>query len=207
MLRLVLCWSRYYMSIKIHYKHLSLVWGADRQICLRSLGFLVMPNDAKQWSQGTDFYIRTKQPWYFFSCIPKGFWSPAFDFNIGVPIKQSHSYTLTSAILKFDVCEVTMMSTPNVLTAELRDLLYNQCIGNTCWSSIFIYPTGRIRVCKIRFVWQHWWKSQKNFSGVQEMSINVSAVMYLDWHTVCQSIYDILYSNEDTICGSSVVPD
>ena len=152
-----------------------------------------MPNDAKQWSQGTDFYIRTKQPWYFFSCIPKGFWSPAFDFNIGVPIKQSHSYTLTSAILKFDVCEATMMSTPNVLAAELRDLLYNQCIGNTCWSSIFIYPTGRIRVCKIRFVWQHWWKSQKNLSGVQEMSINVSAVMYLDWHTVCQLIYDILY--------------
>ena len=35
---------------------------------------------------------------------------------------------------------------------ESRDLLYNQCIDNACCYSFFIYPTGRIRVCKIRFV-------------------------------------------------------
>ena len=56
---------------------------------------------------------------------------------------------LTSAILKFDVA---MTTTPNVLTTELRDLLYNQCIDNTCCYSMFVYPMGRIRVCKIRFV-------------------------------------------------------
>ena len=58
-----------------------------------------------------------------------------------------------SVILKVDVVsDVAMTSTSNVLTTELRDLLYNQCIDNTCCYSFFIYPTGRIRVCEIRFV-------------------------------------------------------
>ena len=79
------------------------------------------------------------------------FLSPAFDFNIGVAINESCSYTLTFTILKVDV---TMTSTPSVLTTELCDLLYmyNQCIDNMCCYSFFIYPTGWIRVCKIRFV-------------------------------------------------------
>ena len=86
---------------------------------------------------------------FFFS---QTFWSPAFDFKVGIAINEWHSYALTSTILKVDVlCDVTMMSTPNI-TTELRDLLYNQCIDNTCCYSFFIYPTGRIRVCKIRFV-------------------------------------------------------
>ena len=61
-----------------------------------------------------------------------------------------------------------MTSTHNVLTTKLRDLLYNQCIGNTCCYSFlffvcfFLYlffflhffylSTGWIKVCKIRFV-------------------------------------------------------
>ena len=80
-------------------------------------------------------------------------WSPAFDFNVAVEINESHSHTLTSAILKVDVvCDVTMTSSSNVLTTELHDVLYNQCIDNTRCYSFFIYPTGRIMVCKIRFV-------------------------------------------------------
>ena len=39
----------------------------------------------------------------------------------------------------------------NVLATELRDLIYNQCINNTCCNSFFISPTGRIK-CKIRIV-------------------------------------------------------
>ena len=59
------------------------------------------------------------------------FWPPAFDFNVWVAINESYSYTLTSAILKVDiVCIVAMTSTLNILTTELRDLLYNQCINN-----------------------------------------------------------------------------
>ena len=78
---------------------------------------------------------------------------PAFDFNVGVALNESRSFTLTSAILKIDVvCDVAMTSTPNVLTTELRDLLYNQCVDNTCRYSFFIRTTCRIRVCKIRFV-------------------------------------------------------
>ena len=60
---------------------------------------------------------------------------------------------MTSARLKDDViCDVAMTSTLDVVTTKLRDLLYNQCIDNTCRFSFFIYPTGRIRVCKIKFV-------------------------------------------------------
>ena len=60
---------------------------------------------------------------------------------------------MTSAILKADVvCDFVMTSTPNVLTTELHDLLYNQYNDNMCSYSFFIYPTHRTRVCKIRFV-------------------------------------------------------
>ena len=63
------------------------------------------------------------------------------------------SCSYTSAILKVDaVCDVTVTSTPNVLTKDLCDLLYNQCINNTYSYSFFIYPTGQIRIRKIRFV-------------------------------------------------------
>ena len=52
-----------------------------------------------------------------------------------------------SAILKVDVvCDIAMMSSPNILTTTLRDLLivlYNQCIDNTFYS-FFIYPTGQV---------------------------------------------------------------
>ena len=63
-----------------------------------------------------------------FSCIP-------FDFNVGGAINESRSYTLTSVI-----CDVAMTSTPNVITTELRDLLYNQCIYNTCCYSFLSVP-------------------------------------------------------------------
>ena len=36
--------------------------------------------------------------------------------------------------------------------------------------SFFIYPTGRIRVCKIK-ICQHWWKSRKTLSGMQESHV------------------------------------
>ena len=81
------------------------------------------------------------------------FLSPAFYFNVGVAINESRTYTLMFTILKVDIiCDVALTSTPNVLTTELPDLLCNQCIDNTCCYSFFIYRTGQIRVCKIRFV-------------------------------------------------------
>ena len=41
--------------------------------------------------------------------------SLAFDFIVGVSRSESRSYTLTSAILKFDVvCDVAMTSTPDL---------------------------------------------------------------------------------------------
>ena len=74
--------------------------------------------------------------------------SPAFDFNVEVAINDSRFYTLMSAISKFDVvCHIAMTSSPNVLTTELRDLLYNQCIVKTCSYSIFSSPEPKA----------HWW--------------------------------------------------
>ena len=71
------------------------------------------------------------------------FWSAAFDFNIEVAINESRYYTLTPTILKVDViCDVAMTSTPNVLTTELRDRLYNQCIHDTCCYSFFYLSHG-----------------------------------------------------------------
>ena len=47
------------------------------------------------------------------------FSSTAFDFNVGVAINESHSYKLTSAILKVDVvCDVTM--TGQIVVCKIR---------------------------------------------------------------------------------------
>ena len=108
-----------------------------------------IPNS--DWSWGIEFFYlhQNNHDTFFFLHI---FWSPAFDCTIGA-INESRSYMLTSAILKIDVlCEVTMMAIPSVLTTELCDCLVNQCIYNMVMIRFFIYPTGRIRVCKIRFV-------------------------------------------------------
>ena len=53
------------------------------------------------------------------------------DVNVGVSMNEPCSLTLMSAILKVDVVvDITMTSIPNILTTELRDFLYNQCIDN-----------------------------------------------------------------------------
>ena len=65
------------------------------------------------------------------------FRSPAFDFNVGVAMNESCCFTLTSAILKVEVvCDVNF----NVFAAKLHDLLYNQCIDNTCCYSFLYVP-------------------------------------------------------------------
>ena len=56
------------------------------------------------------------------------------------------SKTLTSVILKVDVvCDVAMTYLKSqCLNGELRDLLYNQCIGNMfCYSFLFLIPIPR----------------------------------------------------------------
>ena len=71
------------------------------------------------------------------------FWSPAFDFTIGIGINESRSYTLMSTTFKFDVCDVAMTSALNVLTTELCDLLYNQCIDDVLLFVFLSIPQGR----------------------------------------------------------------
>ena len=65
-----------------------------------------------------------------------------------------------SAMLKVDVvCDVAMTSTLNVLTTELRDLLYDQSIDNTCYSFF---------ICRIRDV-------------IQDLSALVKIVVNFVW--------------------------
>ena len=130
----IICWntdnmnSIYSQFFDKGYKNLSCVWGADREICPRVTVWLcqVMPNsDPEGWiflsppnNHDRFFFLHT-------------FWSPAFNFKTGFAINASHFYLLMSAILKIDIkYDITMTSTPNILTTELYDLLYNQCIEN-----------------------------------------------------------------------------
>ena len=48
----------------------------------------------------------------------------------------------------------------NDVKRQLRDLLYNQCIYNTCRYSFFIRPMVIDKIC------QHWWKSRKTMTGI-----------------------------------------
>ena len=125
------------------------MWCVDRKI----EGPTAFPRDAKTVIPRDGFFYPHQTTMIdSFSCkffFLHAFWSPAFDFNVGVASNESRSCMLTSTILKFDVA---MTSTPNVLMTQLCDTLYNQCIDNTWCYSIFIYPTSRIRVCKISFV-------------------------------------------------------
>ena len=122
----------------IDYMNLSSVWGADRKID-------VMPNSDPE---GQIFLSTPKNHDRFF--FSHTFWFPAFDFNIAVAILNESRWRQRN--WKLMICDDLMMSTPNVLMTELCDLLYNQCIDNTCCYSFFIYPMGRISVCKIKFV-------------------------------------------------------
>ena len=127
------------LSCMQEYKNLSWVWGAEKSIQGSLFGITrlcwMMPNsDPEGWmflsvpnSHDRFFFLHT-------------FWSPAFDFNIGVAINVSCSYMLTSTILKVSVvCDVAMTSAPNILTTELCDLLYNHCIDNTSCYLFFFY--------------------------------------------------------------------
>ena len=123
------------------------MWRADRKICL-SEDHCLAPRGFAEWCQTVVFFLSApnNQDALFFMYI---FWSPAFDCNVAFDINESRSYTMK--VLKVDVvCEVAMTSTPNVLTPELRDLLHNQ--KHVLLFVFFIYPTGRISVCKISCV-------------------------------------------------------
>ena len=57
----------------------------------------MMPNSDPE---GQTFLSAPSNQTDSFSCIPL---SPVFNFNIEVAINESHSYTLTSAILKINI--------------------------------------------------------------------------------------------------------
>ena len=92
-----------------HVCEVRTVKSVPRDSCLSSRGFAPNNHDIL-------FFLHT-------------FRAPAFDFNVGAAMNESRSLTLASDIMKIDVvCDVAMMSTPNVLTRELRNLPYNNVL-------------------------------------------------------------------------------
>ena len=98
------------------------------KICLRVTVWHheALPRDAKQWTRGMYLSAPNNHDRFIFLHT---FWSPGFDFNVAVGTNESRSYMLASAILKIEVVyDIVMMSTSNILTTELHDLLYSQCV-------------------------------------------------------------------------------
>ena len=63
---------------------------------------------------------------------------------------------------------MSLRSVMSTLTMAYRDVLYNQCILNMCKFSIFIFPTGWIRVCDLLAPVNLW----KSLSDMQEIPIH-----------------------------------
>ena len=112
-----------------------------------------------------------------------------------VAIKESCSYTLTSAILKSDVvCRVAMTSTPN-------DRHMWRPIQQMYWQHMlflfFIYPMGPIRVCKIRFVstgancGKPYLVCEKQFFWTEPslLSVCIEDQVYIYMHLILQGVY------------------
>ena len=110
--------------------NLSWVWGMDRKID-------VMPNSDPE---GQIFLSTPKNRDRFF--FSHTFWFPVFDFSIAVAILNESRWRQRN--WKLTICDVLMMSTPNVLTTELCDLLYNQCIDNSCCYSFLAHLSRRL---------------------------------------------------------------
>ena len=98
--------------------------------------------------------------------------------------------TLTSAILKFDVvCDVALMSTQNVLTTELRDLLFT-------WSRwAYSIPMSVVRpsyssVVVHTFKLEYLWSELANFD-------QILCVASLGWGKGCIRFWSRLDQNSD----------
>ena len=108
------------------------------------------PSDAKMPNSDPEGQIFLSAPSshdrFFFLLT---FWSPVFDFNVGVTIKGSLSYTLNFAILKIDVCDVAMMSSLNDrVTWPIQSMYWQrvifrflsiQCFYLSFWEATFTF--------------------------------------------------------------------
>ena len=134
---------------------------------------MALPSDAKQWSQGTEFSIRTELMIYSFSCIP--FNSECFILKVAFIT----TYNEVDVGHFFKIMSLWRQNHVN-LTTKLRDVLYNQCKPNS--RGKFVYG-----------VRQHGW--DKNFypkrkpwislSGVQETVVYGQTVVYTVCYSVC----------------------
>ena len=129
-------------------KNLSEVWGVDGKIrpdvyCLAPLG---LPTGVRLWSRGTDFlYVPHTHDRFFFLHIFH-FWKSVFDNAVTSIADVRHIVMTIPWRLVMSLRSVT-----STLTMAYSDVLYNQCLSNTRKFSILVFPTGRIRVCEIRF--------------------------------------------------------
>ena len=78
------------------------------------------------------------------------FFLHTFNSESGYLIMQSLQLQM-SALLWWLRLVTSLRSVSSTLKIAYRDVLYNQCISNTWRFLIFIFPTGQIGVCEIRF--------------------------------------------------------
>ena len=120
------------------YKNLSWVWGVDRKFRPEGYCQTVISRD---WFFLSTPKIRDR----FFFLHTFHFWQWEFD-NAVISIADVRHNVMTIPLRL-----VTSLYSVTNLTMAYRDVLHNQCIPNMSKFSIFIFPTGRIRVCGIRF--------------------------------------------------------
>ena len=97
------CCLHFFMMLE--YKNLSWVSGADRKIHPR----------VRVWHQEALIFLSTPTTLLdSFSCIP-------FDLKVGAIINESHSYTLTSAILKVDSNVTSMWHRSDIKSQHLNE--------------------------------------------------------------------------------------
>ena len=140
------------------YKNLSWVWSADIKISPRVTvcNHESLPSDAKQDPKGRIFLsVANNHDRFFFLHT---FWSPVFNFNAGVATNEWRSY---------------------VLTTELRDLLYNQSIENTCCYSAPASDSCRQTVTYTTdfLTYFNYNRAKKRFSSLLNLLIDVLFLM------------------------------
>ena len=131
-----------------------------------------VPSDAKQWSRGAAFISAPNNHDRFFFLHTGMSWSPAFDFNVGVAINEWCFYKSTSAILEVDG---RVRHCNNINSKHLNDRVTWPPIQPMYWQHLLLFvfylSHGSDKVWKVK-ICQHWWKSRKIVSGMQEKTFH-----------------------------------
>ena len=150
----------------MYYENLSWVWGADRKSVR---GSLLASRSCAEWFQTViprDGFVYPNNHDRFFFFHMHTFRSPEFDFSVRVAMNESCCFnTLTSAILKVNVVrQLQCLISDRVTWPPIQWPMY--------WQHVLLfvfYPSHVAVMCMENQICQHWRKSWKTLSGMQEI--------------------------------------